>query len=135
MISFINFFSKLLLYLFSSDEVNLLRNYVETGSIMTHFLEPSIRAPKNFVSVCPPVEPPSSSPNKEWAECLLRIVGISNVFSIEGSAHSPERKLALQLWGNECKKFMVYPFFCLSLHIDCKTIHRLLHLIASSLPS
>jgi 23S rRNA-/tRNA-specific pseudouridylate synthase len=56
------------------------------GSIICHYLEPSIRAPKNFVP---------HTANSTWLECLLRITGTSDVYALVGHG----QKLANNLWS------------------------------------
>ncbi|KAL9183116.1 hypothetical protein ACHAXT_004903 [Thalassiosira profunda] len=62
-------------------------------TVMKHFLEPSIRAPKRFDETVPDdAENPSS-----WAECLLRITSVAEVCTVVGNA--PSEQLATALWG------------------------------------
>ncbi|KAL3794927.1 hypothetical protein HJC23_004304 [Cyclotella cryptica] len=101
------------------DEVETLKKYAREGSVIRHYLEPSIKAPKSFYPAIPEgVERPeyvlcsflqSSSPvifsPKAWAECLLRIATVINVCTVVGNR--PSDKLANALWGefgkpNEC---------------------------------
>ena len=92
------------------DQANTLRHYYKTGEIMTHYLKSSIKAPKTFVSHPPnpsSMIESSDTSNISWSKCLLRIVGMSQVYSIIGYENSKERKLAHDLWGNKCK----YPYF------------------------
>ncbi|GAX16692.1 hypothetical protein FisN_21Hh133 [Fistulifera solaris] len=56
------------------------------GSIVRHYLEPSIRAPKHFVA---------QTTDSTWLECLLRITGTSDVYALVG--HGQE--LANNLWS------------------------------------
>ncbi|GAX10434.1 hypothetical protein FisN_21Lh133 [Fistulifera solaris] len=56
------------------------------GSIIRHYLEPSIRAPKHFVA---------ETFDSAWLECLLRITGTSDVYALVG--HGQE--LANNLWS------------------------------------
>jgi 23S rRNA-/tRNA-specific pseudouridylate synthase len=60
----------------------------EKGSILRHFLEPSLRAPKRFVAA-----PPAGA--EDWAECLTRIINSRGPFSLRGTSGE---KLAGSLW-------------------------------------
>jgi len=74
------------------QEIKKLEAFVQNKTILTHYLEPSIRAPKFFS----PYQKDSS-----WAECLLRITAINNksiLFVNDGTKKSSH--LALQLWGS-----------------------------------
>ena len=73
-----------------TDEVDRLRRY----TIMRHFLEPSIRAPKRFVSTVP-VD--AANPDA-YAECLLRITNMSETYIVVGVNGRP-RSLSKSLWG------------------------------------
>jgi hypothetical protein len=64
-----------------------LQSYVRDQRLMRHYLEPSLRAPKNF----------STMPaNDAWSECLLRLVNVGEVCPLAGSQAGKE--LALALW-------------------------------------
>lgn len=84
-----------------ASEVERLRKYQAEGAIIKHFLEPSIRAPKNFLQSIPlGVDNPES-----WAECLLKITNITNICTVVGN--TPSHVLATNLWGkfgkpNDC---------------------------------
>ena len=68
-----------------------LQSYAETGKIVRHYLEPSIRAPKRFVA-----EPP---PDEDWPECLLKIRTASPVYALVGNKAA--RNLRQSLWKDE----------------------------------
>ena len=71
------------------DELNRLQSLQSNGTLVVHYLEPSIRAPKKF----------SSHPeNSSWSECLLEIINVSKCTPIRGS--NAETKLATNLWGD-----------------------------------
>ena len=73
------------------DEIDRLRQY----SILQHYLEPSIRSPKRFVSTIP-----DDTKNAEsWAECLLRITRIGQPCTVDGHDGSPSANLSRALWG------------------------------------
>ena len=77
-----------------SGEVERLEKFKTEGTIIKHFLEPSIRAPKNFVESVPQdVNNPES-----WAECLLKITNITNICTVVGN--DPSGTLATHLWGD-----------------------------------
>ena len=84
-----------------ASEVERLKRFENEGTIIKHFLEPSIRAPKRFVESVPEdAESPES-----WAECLLKITRVANVCTVVGN--SPSDALAQDLWGefgkpNDC---------------------------------
>ncbi|KAL7534924.1 hypothetical protein ACHAXR_006159 [Thalassiosira sp. AJA248-18] len=78
-----------------ASEIDRLNKYTHT--IMKHFLEPSIRAPKRFVQAVP-----ENVDNTEyWAECLLKITNISEICTVVGNA--PSQDLARALWGDHGK--------------------------------
>jgi 23S rRNA-/tRNA-specific pseudouridylate synthase len=67
-----------------------LQSFVEEGTILRHYLEPSIRAPKRFVN-----EPPPDAEGN-WAESLLKIRSAGNVYALVGNQAG--RDLARALW-------------------------------------
>lgn len=67
-----------------------LRSFVAEGTIMRHYLEPSIRAPKRFVK-----QPPEDAEGN-WAESLLKIRSAGNVYALVGNQAG--RDLARALW-------------------------------------
>ena len=76
-----------------ASEVERLQKFQAEGTIIKHFLEPSIRAPKRFVESVPDeAENPES-----WAECLLKITNVTNVCTVVGN--DPSNALATDLWG------------------------------------
>jgi len=75
------------------DEIDRLGQY----TTLQHYLEPSIRSPKRFVSTIP-----EDAVNVDsWAECLLRITRIGQACSVEGRQDdgSPSARLSRALWG------------------------------------
>jgi hypothetical protein len=68
---------------------------------MRHYLEPSIRAPKRFVSEppTPEFENGTLSEQASWPECLLRIRKASNVYSLVGNKLGED--LARALWNDD----------------------------------
>eukprot|EP00571_Detonula_confervacea_P002182 CAMPEP_0172326848 /NCGR_PEP_ID=MMETSP1058-20130122/57755_1 /TAXON_ID=83371 /ORGANISM="Detonula confervacea, Strain CCMP 353" /LENGTH=829 /DNA_ID=CAMNT_0013043737 /DNA_START=140 /DNA_END=2629 /DNA_ORIENTATION=- len=72
-----------------ASEIDRLKEY----TIMKHFLEPSIRAPKRFV----PTVPDDVDNAESWAECLLKITNIAEVCTVVGNA--PSNALAKSLFG------------------------------------
>jgi hypothetical protein len=73
-------------------EVNRLREYVSSKAIIRHYLEPSIRAPKTFLS---------APRDDSWQECLLRITHVGDVCPIIGSDAS--LALSRSLWIDDGK--------------------------------
>jgi 23S rRNA-/tRNA-specific pseudouridylate synthase len=71
-----------------------LRSLVEEGTIVRHYLEPSIRAPKRFVEK----PPPESETEGNWQEALLKIRSAGNVYALVGNQAG--RDLAHALWYN-----------------------------------
>ena len=61
----------------------------QQNTSIRHYLEPSVRAPKNFAA---------TPENDTWAECLLRLTNVSQVFPLVGSVAAKE--LALSLWSD-----------------------------------
>eukprot|EP00984_Skeletonema_dohrnii_P008104 scaffold2969_cov129-Skeletonema_dohrnii-CCMP3373.AAC.4 len=77
-----------------AGEVQRLQKFEAEGTIIKHFLEPSIRAPKRFVE-----RVPEDTDNPEsWAECLLKITNITNICTVVGN--DPSDALATDLWGD-----------------------------------
>lgn len=77
-----------------AGEVGRLQKFKADGTIIKHFLEPSIRAPKRFVESVP-----GEADNPEsWAECLLKITNITNICTVVGN--DPSDDLATNLWGD-----------------------------------
>jgi hypothetical protein len=75
------------------EQVERLQSYARESTVIRHFLEPSIKAPKAFYSVIPSgVENP-----KAWAECLLRIKSVDSACTVVGN--KPSCDLAKTLWG------------------------------------
>lgn len=70
-----------------TDAVDSLNNYATDQTVMRHYLEPSVRAPKNFARV---------AGNDTWAESLLRIKRVGDVCPLVGSQAGQE--LASALW-------------------------------------
>lgn len=73
-----------------ASAVNHLARIADEQQVIRHYLEPSIRAPKNFVA---------TPGNDTWAECLLRLTNISQVYPLVGSVAAKE--LALSLWSGD----------------------------------
>jgi len=72
------------------DEIDRLGQY----TTLQHYLEPSIRSPKRFVSTIP-----NDAVNVDsWAECLLRITRIGQACSVVGHDR-PSANLSRALWG------------------------------------
>lgn len=69
-------------------QMETLQSFVAQATIMRHYLEPSIRAPKHFS----PVKPE----NDTWAECLLRLTDVGDIYPLVGSQEGQE--LARVLW-------------------------------------
>ena len=69
-----------------------LKHYAETGKVMRHYLEPSVRAPKRFVKSCPTGVP-------LWPECLLKIQSVGDVCALVGSTAG--KQLAHALWQDD----------------------------------
>lgn len=70
-----------------------LQTWATEGTLLRHFLEPSIRAPKTFLP-----EPPADA-SEPWLECLLKVRQVGPVYSLLGNEAS--RILALRLWNDE----------------------------------
>lgn len=74
-----------------ANKVDRLKRY----TIIRHFLEPSIRAPKRFVSTVP-----DDAANADaYSECLLRITNVSEAFVVAGN-NGRSRALSKSLWGD-----------------------------------
>ncbi len=76
-----------------TTEVERLIKYQTQGTVIRHFLEPSIRAPKRFLATIPA----GVEDNESWAECLLKITKVRDVCTVVGNA--PSDSLAKDLWG------------------------------------
>ena len=75
-----------------TQELQKLQTFVQNQTIVTHYLEPSIRAPKFFSSY---------QKDSSWAKCLLRIKAINTTSILlvkDGTQKSTH--LASQLWGS-----------------------------------
>jgi 23S rRNA-/tRNA-specific pseudouridylate synthase len=95
------------------ESVQWLREFASAGRILRHFLEPSIRAPKRFVSQPPPRYEDNHDAQEngdgglEWAECLLRIRKVGDqVFYLNQTSSSSDAAedtttLGQALWGSE----------------------------------
>lgn len=71
-----------------------LKAWAKDRTVIRHYLEPSIRAPKNFVE-----EPPLDAVDKDaWLESLLRIKSVGPLFTLLGN--KPSENLAISLWGD-----------------------------------
>ena len=75
-----------------ASEIERIKKY--TSTVMRHFLEPSIRSPKNFVRSVPKDADNADS----YAECLLIITNVTGVCTVVGNA--PSEGLARALWGD-----------------------------------
>ena len=76
-----------------------LQSYVSGQRVIRHYLEPSIRAPKRFVSERPlpsDDESNSSTSSNEWPEALLKIRQASRLYNVSGSVVA--RNLARSLF-------------------------------------
>lgn len=69
-----------------ADELARLRKWASEGKVIRHWLEPSIKAPKNFALV---------SGNSTWSECLLRINHVGEACAIIGNDAAHELSDAL----------------------------------------
>jgi 23S rRNA-/tRNA-specific pseudouridylate synthase len=67
-----------------------LQTYYKQQTVIRHYLEPSIRAPKRF-------EPLAE--DDSWLECLLEIKQVANVYPLIGN--SAATGLSKALWANE----------------------------------
>lgn len=72
------------------------------NTIVRHFLEPSVRAPKRFELVPPPTTSDAAEESncKKWLECLLKIRSVSPLVPIP----TPECPLAQALWEQSAAK-------------------------------
>ena len=77
----------------ATDELARLRRYVEEGSTVRHWLEPSIRAPKTFAAI---------QGDSSWAECILKVKQVGDAFPVVGSEAA--NKLSRALWEEEGSK-------------------------------
>lgn len=80
---------KCLLCLIPKDGASMAETYQQLKSydILRHYLEPSIRAPKNFAR---------TQGDKSWAESLLRLTYVGEPFPLFGNR--PARQLRSHLW-------------------------------------
>ena len=79
-------------------EVDRLYAMAQNNTIVRHFLEPSIKAPKRFVTTLPKNQTESES-ETTWPECLLKITNVGDAVPVVGSESC--RKLSFALWGGE----------------------------------
>ena len=73
----------------ADDGAARLRRLARDGTVVRHYLEPSIRAPKRFASSNP-------DNNSTWLECLLRVVDVKYMVPTIGTRAS--ERLADALW-------------------------------------
>jgi 23S rRNA-/tRNA-specific pseudouridylate synthase len=79
-----------------------LKQLADNGTVIRHYLEPSIRAPKTYVK-----EPPSMEENQEaWLESLLRIKEVGPIYRVVGNTVSEQ--LANRLWDMEDKVYEIW---------------------------
>ena len=76
-----------------SDEVDHLRSLAADNTIIRHYLEPSLGAPKTFVT--------TQDGNSTRSECLMKICDVGTPFPVVGSTSS--KKLCERLWGSISK--------------------------------
>ena len=81
-----------------------LQTHAEEQSVVRHYLEPSIRAPKHFAA---------TPGNDTWVESLLRITNVGPICPLVGSEAG--RDLATALWSDKGKS-MVLSLFSKQLH-------------------
>lgn len=75
------------------DEVGRLASMASDGTIVRHYLEPSIKAPRTFST--------TQDDDSTWLECLMRICDVGTAFPVLGSP--PSAKLCERLWGHISK--------------------------------
>jgi 23S rRNA-/tRNA-specific pseudouridylate synthase len=71
-----------------TDNLRRLQKYVNDQTLLRHYLEPSIRAPKRFATI---------PGNETWAECLLRVTRVGEPCALVGSKAAED--LAAALWN------------------------------------
>ena len=76
----------------SDDGAAQLKRLASEGTVVRHYLEPSIRAPKRFA-------PSNPDNNSTWLECLLRVVDVKYMVPTVGSRAS--ERLADSLWDGK----------------------------------
>lgn len=79
-----------------------LHSYAETKKVLRHYLEPSMRAPKRFVSQRPA--------GTDWPESLLKIRRASAIYALVGSEAGSN--LAQSLWNSTLVEGMNVPLNC-----------------------
>ncbi|CAB9496187.1 Sex-regulated protein janus-B [Seminavis robusta] len=78
-----------------------LQTYAKDQTIIRHYLEPSVRAPKRFYASLPANATTTITSGKTeagWAECLMRIHKVGDVCALRGNAASDD--LAKSLWSS-----------------------------------
>ena len=68
-----------------------LQSFVNEGKVLRHYLEPSIRAPKRFVSELPK--------DTNWPECLLKVRKVGPACALVGNQAG--NSLATALWNTD----------------------------------
>ena len=76
----------------ADDGAERLRRLASEGTVVRHYLEPSIRAPKRFA-------PSNPNNNSTWLKCLLRVVDVKYIVPTVGSRAS--ERLADALWDGK----------------------------------
>jgi hypothetical protein len=90
-----------------NSAVNDLVSFVTNNKTMRHFLEPSIRAPKRFLSEQPQTAAPGDDENEDengknaWLECLLKIRSVGQVCPLVGNRVG--ENLGRKLWSEQEK--------------------------------
>ena len=75
------------------DEIDELRSYVESQSIVRHYLEQSKRSPRLFVPT------PDLDKKSSWLECLMKISKVGDTYPVIGNTASST--LSKALWSSE----------------------------------
>lgn len=78
-----------------------LQIYAKEKTVIRHYLEPSVRAPKRFVATLPPNATTTINSGKHetgWAECLMIIRSVGDFCPLRGNAATDE--LVRALWNS-----------------------------------
>ena len=82
------------------DEVDHLKSLAADNTIVRHYLEPSLKAPRTFAT--------TQDSNSTRSECLMKICDVGTPFPVVGSKSS--KRLCERLWGN-ISKFVTFNNF------------------------
>ena len=82
------------------DEIDRLISLAQEKTVIRHYLEPSMKAPRTFSA--------TQDNDSTWLECLMRVSHVGTAFPVLGGMSSG--KLCERLWGNIGTSFHRFTF-------------------------